>query len=248
MGEVETVRGLVLGTVEPSAALGRDLRQLYDAEVAANDASFGRLLDRLEELGELDNTVIVFTSDHGEAFGEHDSWTHGLDLYNEVLSVPLVMRLPGGAGAGRSSAHRSSTSTSCRRFLDLCGIEAPVELPGAVLLDVSGAVAGQGGSDDLRLPRLLGKERAPTALRDGWKLIEPLSADFGSSDRALSPRRGSDRGARSRGLVTGPVGLAVGPVADRAERRGRQPDHRGRRRNPGATRGSRIYALAGDMH
>jgi arylsulfatase A-like enzyme len=179
VGDVDTVRGLVLGTVEPTAALGRDLRQLYDAEVAANDASFGRLLDRLEDLGELDDTVIVFTSDHGEAFGEHGSWTHGLDLYNEVLSVPLVMRLPGGAGAGQVVGTPVQHIDLMPTVLDLCGIEVPAELPGAVLLDASGAVEVESDRTIFAYLDYWGKQGA-TALRDGWKLIEPLSADFGS--------------------------------------------------------------------
>jgi len=179
VGEVETVRGLVLGTVEPSAALGRDLRQLYDAEVAANDASFGRLLDRLEELGELDDTIVVFTSDHGEAFAEHGSWTHGLDLYNEVLSVPLVMRLPGGEGAGQVVGSTVQHIDLMPTVLDLCGIEAPVEFPGAVLLDASGAVNVRPDRTIFAYLDYWGKTGA-TALRDGWKLIQPLSADFGT--------------------------------------------------------------------
>jgi len=180
VGEVETVRGLVLGTVEPSAALGRDLRELYDAEVAANDASFGRLLDGLEMRGELEDTVIIFTSDHGEAFGEHGSWTHGLDLYNEVLSVPLVLRLPGAAGAGQVVSTPVQHIDLMPTILDLCGIEAPEVLPGAVLLDASGAVEVTPDRTIFAYLDYWGKEGA-AAFRDGWKLIEPLSSDFGST-------------------------------------------------------------------
>ena len=179
VGGVETVRGLVLGSVEPSAALGRDLRQLYDAEVAANDASFGRLLDRLEDLGELDDTVIVFTSDHGEAFGEHGTWTHGLDLYNEVLSVPLVMRLPGGAGGGQIVGSPVQHIDLMPTVLDLCGIEAPGELPGAVIVNASGEVKVEANRTIFTYLDYWGRKGA-AAMRDGWKLIEPLSADFGS--------------------------------------------------------------------
>ena len=202
VGEVETVRGLVLGTVEPNAALGRDLRQLYDAEVAANDASFGRLLDRLEKLGELDDTVIVFTSDHGEAFGEHDTWTHGLDLYNEVLSVPLVMRLPGGVGAGQVVSTPVQHIDLMPTVLDLCGIEAPVELPGAVLLDASGAVEVKADRTIFAYLDYWGKTGA-TALRDGWKLIEPLSADFGSTIELY--RHDEDRIEANDLAITSPV-------------------------------------------
>lgn len=179
-GRVENVRGLVLGTVEPTAELERDLRDLYDAEVAANDSSFGRLLDELDTLGELDDTVVIFTSDHGEAFGEHGSWTHGLDLYNEVLAVPLVIRLPGGVGGGRRVAAPVQHIDLMPTILALCGL-APVvpPQPGAVLLDLDGRL--RVGADRTIYAYLdyWGRTGA-VALRDGWKLIEPLSTELGT--------------------------------------------------------------------
>ena len=48
---------------------------------------------KLREQGTLDNTLVVILADHGEAFGEHDFWTHGI-LYEEQLRVPLVLRWP----------------------------------------------------------------------------------------------------------------------------------------------------------
>lgn len=178
VGRVEIVRGLVLGTVEPTAGLKRDLRVLYDAEVAANDASFGRLLDLLESEGRLEDTLIVFTSDHGEAFGEHGSWTHGLDLYNEVLSVPLVVRLPGGADAGRRVTDPVQHIDLLPTILNRCGVDGAATLPGAVLLDDDGALRVGEERAVLAYLDYWGKHGA-TVIRDGWKLIEPLSAEFG---------------------------------------------------------------------
>lgn len=74
---------------------------LYDAEIAANDASFGILLDDLKRRGLYDDLVVVFLSDHGEEFYEHGGWTHGKTLHSEMLDTPMVFRLPGVAG-GRS--------------------------------------------------------------------------------------------------------------------------------------------------
>jgi arylsulfatase A-like enzyme len=178
VGQVETVRGLVLGTVEPSEALGRDLRALYDGEVAANDASFGRLLDLLERSGELDNTIVIFTSDHGEAFGEHGSWTHGLDLYNEVLEIPLVIRLPDAAGAGRVVSSPVQHTDLLPTILDLCGIDSTLPLDGEALIDRNGDQ--RVGEDRAILAYLEYWDRhGASILRDGWKLIRPLSAEFG---------------------------------------------------------------------
>jgi len=180
VGQVETVRGLVLGTVEPSAELGRDLRDLYDAEVAANDASFGRLLDELDALGEFEDTVVIFTSDHGEAFGEHGSWTHGLDLYNEVLSVPLVMRLPNAVGAGRKVSTPVQHIDLLPTILSLCGIDPIEAMPGAVLLDDDGRVRVEDDRVIFAFLDYWGKTGA-AAFRGGWKLIQPLSSEFGPS-------------------------------------------------------------------
>jgi arylsulfatase A-like enzyme len=71
------------------------LRDLYDAEVAANDRSFGQLLAALEQRSLLADTLVVFVADHGEEFFEHGGWIHGRTLYEEVLHIPLLIRLPG---------------------------------------------------------------------------------------------------------------------------------------------------------
>jgi tetratricopeptide (TPR) repeat protein len=62
----------------------------YDAEIAYVDAEFGRLLDRLDELGERDRTLIVVAGDHGEALGDHGEPTHGMLIYESTVRVPLI--------------------------------------------------------------------------------------------------------------------------------------------------------------
>ena len=74
---------------------------LYDAEVRYVDrALIGPLLDALHETGLYDRTLLIVTSDHGEEFYEHGAWTHGPDLYDESLKVPLVVKFPGSRFAG----------------------------------------------------------------------------------------------------------------------------------------------------
>jgi arylsulfatase A-like enzyme len=68
---------------------------LYDGEVAFVDVQIGRILRKLEEDGLTESTVIVVTSDHGEAFGEHTEIGHGLLTYSETLRVPLIVAAPG---------------------------------------------------------------------------------------------------------------------------------------------------------
>jgi choline-sulfatase len=63
----------------------------YDAEIAHNDKSFGQLIDRLKERGALDNTLVIFASDHGEEFWEHGFGAHGHSLYNELIHAALLV-------------------------------------------------------------------------------------------------------------------------------------------------------------
>jgi arylsulfatase A-like enzyme/Flp pilus assembly protein TadD len=72
----------------------------YDGEIAYVDSELGRLLAALAARGELDETLIAVTADHGESLGEHAEITHSYTLYDAVLAVPLVFRGP-GVPAGR---------------------------------------------------------------------------------------------------------------------------------------------------
>lgn len=77
---------------------------LYDDELAYFDHLFGELLAEVDRLGLLDDTVIVFLSDHGESFLEHEHFTHCRSLYEPEIRVPLMMHLPGVAGPVRVDA------------------------------------------------------------------------------------------------------------------------------------------------
>ena len=72
----------------------RELVAQYDGELANLDDHLGKLFTRLKELNLYNNSMIILTSDHGEFFGEHDMWTHGYELYQEVLKVPLIIKYP----------------------------------------------------------------------------------------------------------------------------------------------------------
>jgi len=64
---------------------------LYDAEIAQWDHHLGVLWEELDRRGRLENALVIVTSDHGEAFYEHEVWLHGNSLFNEVLRVPLLV-------------------------------------------------------------------------------------------------------------------------------------------------------------
>ncbi len=90
------------GDPEVTARGDERLKHLYDLEVAAVDAYVGKLLDALETSGLAKTTTVVLLSDHGEAFGVHRfagerQFFHGSTLYDEILHVPFMVRIPGAA-------------------------------------------------------------------------------------------------------------------------------------------------------
>lgn len=77
------------------------LRALYDGELAFTDMQIGRLLDGLDELGFLEDCIVIVTGDHGETFWEHgDFWHHGAWVYQTNVHVPFIVHLPDRRGAG----------------------------------------------------------------------------------------------------------------------------------------------------
>lgn len=86
---------------------GKDSRAMYDGEVAFVDKHVGRVLKALSETAFADRTLIIVTSDHGEAFGEHGIIRHGRELWEEMVRVPLIIHVP----------HAEARSVSERRSL-----------------------------------------------------------------------------------------------------------------------------------
>ncbi len=111
---------------------------LYDAEVAGVDAELWKFMNFLKEKGLYENTAIVVTADHGEEFWEHGSFEHGHSLYNELLHVPLIMRLPGSYTAGSKVPQRV---TLCDIFPTLAAymeISLPFKVSGINLMPRGG--------------------------------------------------------------------------------------------------------------
>jgi len=124
-GKPETIAALARDKSKVTPEIIRDLVDLYDAEIAANDAAFGRFLDELKKKGLYDSSIIVFLSDHGEEFFDHKGWSHGHTLHSEVLNIPLVIHVPGIEG-GATNNHLVDHVGLFATLLDFAGI---TELP-----------------------------------------------------------------------------------------------------------------------
>ena len=70
---------------------------LYKGELMYADYIVGKFLERLKTIGKYDNSLIFLTSDHGELLGEHGEINHGVTLYDEVLRIPAMIKMPGSA-------------------------------------------------------------------------------------------------------------------------------------------------------
>ena len=103
----------------------RDLRDAYEGAMLYVDHELGELLAALDRRGELANTVVIVTADHGEEFGEHNPGVvgHGITLFSPVLHVPLVIayppRIPGGVRRSEFVSLRDIPAT----IMDLAGVK-----------------------------------------------------------------------------------------------------------------------------
>jgi arylsulfatase A-like enzyme len=152
---------------------------MYDGAIAYMDACIQALLNRLEELGQTANTLVVLTGDHGETLDEHDCYFDHHGLYEPTLHVPLILsqpgRLPQGATVDGMTRHEDLLPT----LLEHLGLHAPLQqltLDGrSVLPLVRGERETNYESFYLTECTWMRKRGWRTA---EWKLIEALEPDF----------------------------------------------------------------------
>ena len=142
----------------------------YDAEVRSMDDGFALLVAALKERGLYDDTMIVFTSDHGEEFGEHGvvGW-HSHTLFDELLRVPLVVKYPSSTGAGVEVEGQVRSIDIAPTVLATVGLPTPEVFEGT---DLSRSVGGEAAADLVAVSRM---DRPPgrdiSSLRtEAWKL------------------------------------------------------------------------------
>ena len=129
----------------------KEIRAQYWAMIALIDYELGRMLDALDAAGMAENTLVVFTSDHGEMLGNHQQLLKGPQLYDDLTRVPLILRWPTEIAANTGSDQ----------------IVQWIDLP-ATLLDAAGCAPGRGVQGTSLLPQLHGKdsERRPWAMSE----------------------------------------------------------------------------------
>lgn len=136
------------GTIDPTdeAAWRRHLDYYVRLHELA-DESLGTVLAALDESGAWDDTIIVFSSDHGDMCGSHGLRSKGPFVYDEIMKVPAVVKAPGVTEPGSVSTSLTSHVDLARTICGLAGVEAPPSMRGVdagpVLADPTAAVREQ---------------------------------------------------------------------------------------------------------
>lgn len=110
-----------------------DLITLYAADIRYVDDAVGRLLAALDARGLRDETLVIFTADHGEEFYEHGSWNHGASAFQSVVHVPLIMSAPGLIPEGVRVGAVTRAIDVLPTALDLTSLQAPERAQGRSL-------------------------------------------------------------------------------------------------------------------
>jgi arylsulfatase A-like enzyme len=175
-----------------------EIRRRYRLEVAAADAALGKLLAELDRRGAYDTSLIVLTADHGEGLGEHGVIGHSQHLFDELLHVTLVIKLPLGHAKARALA---TTAEDLARHVDvlptladLLALPPPRGIQGVSLFDRGERVL-IAETHPPQAPRHL------VALRDlQFKMIYDVrKEEFSMYDLVLDPGETRDVFAQRRG-------------------------------------------------
>jgi iduronate 2-sulfatase len=128
-----TAFGFELG--RENAKLRREYMQAYHACIEFVDTQLGLLIDEIKTQGLWEDTVIVFTSDHGYHLGEHFLWGK-VSLFEVCARVPLMIRIPGRGRQGVVSQSLAELVDVWPTLIDACGLKPPEHLQGTSLLPV----------------------------------------------------------------------------------------------------------------
>ena len=122
------------GVNEYSPAINQTIRQNYTAMCENIDRVIGLYLDKLAGKGELENTIVIFSSDHGEMLGDHGLWGK-IVPYQPSASVPLIVSGP-GVRQGTTSSALVSLIDLTASFLDYAGVLRPKDMDSRLLRSV----------------------------------------------------------------------------------------------------------------
>ena len=150
----------------------------YNAEIRSADAGFGLLVQALKDRDLYDSSLIIFTSDHGEEFGEHGAvgW-HSHTLYDELLRVPLIIRFPGGELSGEVVRSQVRLMDVAPTVTTTVGLDPVAAFDG---IDLGQVARAEMPVETIAISRRdKGSRQDLTSIRtERWKLIPPAMFDL----------------------------------------------------------------------
>ena len=117
----------------PPASMAEEMRVAYVSEIEYFDQYLGVLLEELKQRNRYEDTLIVVVADHGEEFQDHGGWWHGQTLFDEVIGVPMLLKLPGNAHAGTVNTDLARQIDLPPTILHLAGLEPGEHMSGRPL-------------------------------------------------------------------------------------------------------------------
>lgn len=133
----ESYAGNARGFADHAPREIKEIIAAYYAMVTLIDDETKRILDRLDALGLRDDTIVIFTSDHGEMLGDHQLLLKGPMLYDAAVRVPLIMRWPGQLPKGERRSELVQWIDLTTTFTDLAGLPAMPTAQGSSLLPLA---------------------------------------------------------------------------------------------------------------
>jgi arylsulfatase A-like enzyme len=123
--------------VQDSPEAVEHIRKCYAGLLTMTDRQVGHILDKLDELRLWEDTLVIFTTDHGTMLAEHGYWMKNfMPMYNEIVRIPLILHLPGGEKAGTRISALTQTIDLMPTFLDYHGCPTPPHVYGRSLRTV----------------------------------------------------------------------------------------------------------------
>lgn len=122
-----------MGSVPPASYDAKKMKACYYGEITLVDEQFGRIIDHLESIDELDNTIIIFHSDHGEMLGDHGLLYKGCRFFEGLVNVPMIIAGPGILKNQRSEALVELVDIA-PTLLNAANIDIPSNMQGVSLM------------------------------------------------------------------------------------------------------------------
>jgi len=183
-GVFKTLTGLEVGDLDPGEGCLEEVVGLYDGNLLTADDAVGGLLAALQRRDRWRDTVVLITADHGEAFLEHGRMHHNSTVFDEMLRVPFILRLPDWIDAGNVDLSRMVTLADIvPTMLGAAGIRPTAQLEGVDLL------AGSDRSRGARVVIACNTDKPPLlGLRTArWKAIVSPSGQGALYDLERDP-------------------------------------------------------------